>query len=408
MKNLLSITLALLVAFSCEPTKKKTSDSTELNELDVTEDKIYTTDKEIAARIEYLVKMSDARTSEDRLQDQEYRKKYEDAIVIESLAVGAPGWTNVNFTLEAFQSMVDERYWDKGMTMMNTTASNGSEGFADTYPRISGVRAYVENNKDRYVLIESVDDIYRAKKEGKFGIAVNFQSSDPLDSVVGNVQKYYDEGLRQLNFTYNQANYWANGSNDNAEGTEDNGLTAAGEELVRAMNAAGVVVDASHSSDQTAIEAAAITTKPMVLSHSNPRALRDIPRNSRDEAIKAVAETGGCICVNYLGGFLNEEGDASPEAIAKHVQYIRELVGWEATCGGSDYVHNYAQALDPIIRNQDKYPISSGYGTVTEMGFPEDIWGVARILEVQYNWTEEEIRGFLGENLLRVYKANWK
>jgi microsomal dipeptidase-like Zn-dependent dipeptidase len=146
----------------------------------------------------------------------------------------------------------------------------------------------------------------------------------------------------------------------------------------------------------------------MVMSHSNARALMDIDRNYRDESILAVGATGGAVCANYLGGFLNEEGDASAAAIARHVQHIAELIGRDKTCAGVDFVQNYAEALRPVIANPDKYPPEQGYGSETQMAPPADIWAVARVLEDEYGWTEAEIRGYLGENIVRVYRANWR
>ena len=169
-----------------------------------------------------------------------------------------------------------------------------------------------------------------------------------------------------------------------------------------------MVVDCSHNSDKTCIDAAIVTTKPMVMSHSNVGTLQPIPRNPSDEAIKAVAATGGVICINFIGGFLNPQGDARPMSIAKHMEYVKNLVGAKAVCAGSDFVPNYADALLMILRNQEKYPIESGYATPSHMGMPGEVWGAARVLQEVYGWTDDEIRGMLGENLIRVYKANWE
>jgi membrane dipeptidase len=144
------------------------------------------------------------------------------------------------------------------------------------------------------------------------------------------------------------------------------------------------------------------------MSHSNLMTYQPINRNVSDQAIRAVAGTGGVVCVNFIGGFLNSQGLARPFDIAKHVQYIRNLVGPEATCVGPDYVYNYAETLDWILRNPENFPPESGYASPSHMGKPGEIWGVVRVLEDLYGWTEDEIRGFLGGNLLRLYKANWE
>lgn len=362
-------------------------------------------EEDIDARIAHLVEIADPRTAEERAGDTIIRERFADALVVDALAVGAIGWSNVGFLEEHFAGLASHER-EYGMTMFNTTASNGGEGPEPVFEVLRATREWIAERSDDYVHIRSVQDILDAKAQGKTGVAFNLQSSDPLGDDLANVARFHEAGVRQINFTYNIPNTWAQGTTANSG--EDQGLSAMGEELVRELNRVGIVVDCSHSSDNTCIEAAAITTKPMVMSHTNARALMDIDRNSRDEAMRAVAATGGAICVNYLGGFLNERGDATPPAIAEHVQYVRELVGVEATCAGVDYVQNYGVALRSIIANPDKYPPEQGYASETQMAPPGDIWGVARVLEDQYGWTEEEIRGYLGENIIRVYKDNWK
>lgn len=409
------------------------------------------TENQIKERIKFLVEMNNARTEEERAQDVEYRKRYKDTFAIDALTVGAPSFPEIGFTDEMFQSMVDEAYTDVGIDVMSTTISNGSDNFDDPYARMDKMKAFEKNSNGKYRIVRVIDDLYQAKEKGQFAIILNAQSTDMLEADLSNVQKFYDKGLRQMNFTYNVANPSADGMMSNlaytmereigevskelipalrnaaamadcshgeqgcleaAEKsgvvTKDAGLSEFGEKLVAEMNRVGMVVDCSHSSDETCIDAAKLSSKPIIASHSNPRFLYDLPRNTRDEAIKAVASTGGAICVNFLGGFLNSAGNAGPKDIAKHVDYIKQLVGAQAACVGSDYVHNFGYALDPILHNPDKYPPSSGYGSVSQMGLPQDMWGVARVLEEEHGWTEKEIRGFLGENVIRIYKANWK
>ena len=183
-----------------------------------------------------------------------------------------------------------------------------------------------------------------------------------------------------------------------------------GFQLVAEMNRVGMIVDCTHSSNRSCLDAASVSTKPIMLSYSNAVGAYNLPRNAPDEVIRAVAKIGGVICTNGLGGFLNTEGNARPEDIARHVQYVRELVGVEHTCFGSDHLtaEVYIEALDFVLRNPDSYPPELGYGSQSQIALPRDIWGVVRVLESKYGWTEMEIRGFLGENLLRVYTANWQ
>lgn len=258
---------------------------------------------------------------------------------------------------------------------------------------------------EKYLMVETVDDIYRAKKEVKLGVFFNFQGSNPLGRNLDMVDAYYKLGVRQINFSYNVPNFMSSGGATPPE--KDAGLSGMGVNLVKEMNRIGMIVDCTHSSYNDCLDAAKVSTKPIVLSHSNARGVYDIQRNAPDNVIQAVAGTGGIIATNGLGVFLNKDGDASPERIAEHVNYVKELVGAEHTGFGSDYVHDMKSAAVLILSNPEAFPPEMGYTTLAQMALPQDIWGVARVLEDRYGWSEKEIRGFLGENALRVYRANW-
>lgn len=306
------------------------------------------------------------------------------------------------------QHSIDSQY-----DVVSATISNGPpEDTPDVVmERMANVNAYWAKQPERFIQVRSIDDMLRAKKEGKLGVFHNFQSMMTLgenhDTVLENLQKYYDLGLRQLNFTYNIDTIYADGGVSNDDGT-DQGISELGEEVIKEMNRLGIVVDCSHSSDQTCIEAAAATRKPMMMSHSNLMTYQPIGRNVSDQAVKAVAGTGGVICVNFIGGFLNPQGLARPHDIAKHVEYIGNLVGRDKLCVGPDYVYNYADTLLWILKNPENFPIEMGYATPSHMGKPGEIWGIVRELQDRYGWSDDEIRGFLGGNLLRLYRANWQ
>ncbi|SPJ28934.1 dipeptidase [Falsiruegeria mediterranea] len=363
-------------------------------------------DEEIAARIEKLVEMADPRGDDARDGDLPYRERYADAFMIDALAVGSPGFESINFLLKDWENLAGH-YEEYGFAAFSTTISNGSEGALAVLERIDVMQKWIEDNADRFTLATTVQHLHEAKDAGKVAIMMNSQSMDMLDENLAYVQKYWDLGIRQMNFSYNQTGAYSAGMVANDPLIIDPGMTELGYKVVAEMNRVGMIVDCSHSSWQTCIDAAEITTKPMMISHSNSAELYDNYRNVSSEAIRAVAATGGVICVNFLGGFLNPQGSATPKSIAKHIDFIGQMVGKQATCFGVDYVENYGVALDPIIRNPEKYPPAQGYGLPTHMAPPADVWAVARTLEEEHGWSEGDIRGVMGANLMRLYKANW-
>jgi membrane dipeptidase len=370
-----------------------------------------TAEQEFAEYIEYLVEVAEPRTVEERAADADVKRKFGDAMVIDGLFVGAPGFP-AGFSDEQYEEAVQHSI-DSQYNILSATISNGPpEDTPDVVTaRMEKVNAYWAERPDRYIQVRTVDDMKRAQREGKLGVVHNHQSMMPLGTdpaqVKANLQKYYDLGLRQLNFTYNIDTIYADGGVSNGDGT-DQGVTELGEEVVKEANRLGIVVDCSHSSNHTCIEAAAMTRKPMMMSHSNLMTFQPIGRNVSDQAVRAVAATGGVICVNFIGGFLNPQGLARPYDIAKHVEYIGEMVGRDKLCVGPDYVYNYADTLLWILQNPENFPIEMGYATASHMGKPGEIWGVVRELQDRYGWSDDEIRGFLGGNLLRLYEANWQ
>ena len=145
----------------------------------------------------------------------------------------------------------------------------------------------------------------------------------------------------------------------------------------------------------------------MIASHSPAAGLNPINRNISDEAMRAIGATGGAVCTTGVGLFLNAEGDASPEQFARHVNYTGEVMGRDKTCFSTDYMHNAKGMFDRDVANVEVFPPEKGFGMPAEKTGPEHIWDVVGVLEDEYGWSESEVRGFLGENLLRVYEANW-
>ena len=363
--------------------------------------------------VAFLVEVADPRSEEQLKQDDCIKYRFRDTMIVDSLAVGAPGFP-AGLSPEVYESGTDHSIKHEfDIASWTVTNANAEDTPAVVHQRMEDTNKYWAERSDKYMQVRTVEDFYKAKESGKFGVFHNYQGMMPLSQsgdeqeALANLQIAYDLGVRQIMATYNIDTPYADGGVSNSDGT-DQGIHDVGFAVIKEMNRLGIAFDCSHSSNQTCIEGAAASTRPIMLSHSNVATLQPIDRNASDEAIKAVASTGGVICINFIGGFLNSKGDASAFSIAKHAEYIRNLTGPEHVCAGSDYVWNYANALHWILRNPKDFPVESGYATPSHMGKPSEVWAVARVLEETYGWTEDEIAGFLGENLVRFYSQVWK
>ena len=357
--------------------------------------------QEIDARAEYIAQFFDgSRTAEERAADKEIKARYKDAIVINSLMPSGIGIQGV--TEDKFKEAVDQNR-ENGITLISTSVW-AFEGVNDVSFQDTLDRTNVAIDSLDLVKVRSTEDIRQAKADNKMAIMYNSQGADFVIDDLDKVKWAKDNGILVMNFTYNNDNALAGGG----QNPENNGVTALGRQFIERMNKERIVVDCSHSSSQACIDMAKFSTRPVVASHSNVQALFDTGRNISIEAVEAIAETEGVICSVGVGLFLNKEGSASMESIAAHVNHVGELVGRDHTCYASDYSYMYKSFLKSFIAVVDKYPPEKGFGAPTQNAGGRDIWGVARVLEDKYKWSEEDIRGFLGENLMRVYKANWE
>lgn len=358
------------------------------------------TAEQVQTRADYLLQAYDLkRTPEQQARAQQAREKYADAIAINSVMIGAAGVAG--HESEHFAKGL-LRNQDVGITVISVTAyAYPSDGTTHVLERLEASRPIVEELG--MVLANSVADIRQAKADGKLAVIFNTQGADYAVkdlSIMGTVKGL---GVHISGFTYNNNSPLAGGGSK-----QDMGVTELGYQWIEESNRQNVVVDCSHSSNQTCIDAAKHSSKPIIASHSPAYALWGINRNISDEAMMAIGESDGAVCTTGVGLFLNEQGDAAPEEFAKHVNYTGSLIGRDKTCYSTDYMHNAKGMFDRDVANVEVFPPEKGFGVPAQNTAAEHIWDVAAILEDEYGWSDDEIREFLGENLMRVYEANWK
>jgi membrane dipeptidase len=290
------------------------------------------------------------------------------------------------------------RYKNNGVTFVSLNIGMDMDSFDNVIQVLARFRNYIASQPDRYLLALSVSDILAAKESGKLAIAFDLEGSEPLLGNINMVSFYYDLGVRQMLLAYNKDNRASGGC---MEGNI--GLTSFGKDVIREMNRVGMVVDVSHMGYRATMEAFEVSSKPVIFSHSNPKALREHARNISDEQIKACAQTGGVIGINGIGDFL---GGTSSELVVQNIEYVLNLVGPEHVGIGLDYVIDKQEVLDYIKNNPDVFPADkiSDFMSFVE---PEQIPDFTELLH-QKGYSEQIISGILGGNSLRVAKETWK
>jgi membrane dipeptidase len=253
-------------------------------------------------------------------------------------------------------------------------------------------------------------DIRAAKAAGKRAGFISTQDSDGLqERKLDHLRAAYDLGLRMMGLSYNVQNAVAGGLSDRFDG----GVTAYGAEVIRKMDQLGIIVDMSHSSSQATLDACSLSKHPVVISHASAAALRAVPRAKSDAVIRAIAATGGVFGVVTVPTFLSADEHPTIDAMLDHIDYIVQLVGWQHVAIGTDWpLQVDRQTLEgtyPAMARQfnvrsEEPKAAAPREPASLIGFDDyrDFPNITRGL-VKRGYSDERIRGILGENFLRVF-----
>ncbi len=289
-----------------------------------------------------------------------------------------------------------------GCSFVSLTVAPDKFGVEHCVRRIGEIYALAAAQADWLALCFSADDIEAAKREGKLGLGLNFQGTDPFARDLGLVAVYYRLGIRHALLAYNEKNAVGDGCHERT----DAGLSRYGMELIAEMNRVGMLVDCTHTGYRTSMEAMEASTAPCIFSHSCARALVDHERNIRDDQVKACARTGGVVGVTGVGMFLGDN-DRSTQNLVRHIDHMAELVGPAHVGYGSDYVSSVPTLMAVIAGNPARFPADQYQPGSIAFAEPEQIPELAEAL-LRRGFKDDEVLGILGGNWLRVCRAVWK
>jgi membrane dipeptidase len=263
-------------------------------------------------------------------------------------------------------------------------------------------RRWLETHPDKFILAERIADIHRAKTQGKLAVTFDLEGGNALNKNSDMITIYYRIGVRQMLFAFNTNNDLGGGCMD-----VDIPLTEFGRQAVAEMNRVGMVVDCSHAGYTSSMEIMDLSTKPVIFSHSNPRALWDHPRNIKDDQIKACARTGGVIGINGVGIFLGNN-DVSTAALAQHIDYVVDVAGIDHVGIGLD------SCVDPheMPKMMQRYPHAwpdPAMKSAETLAFaqPEQLPPLTEEL-LRIGYDDSSVTKILGGNFFRVASEVWR
>ncbi len=286
-----------------------------------------------------------------------------------------------------------------------------------------------ENSKDM-MLCRTADEVRRAHAQGKIAALIGVDGGHMIGNDIRVVRIFGDLGVRYMTLSHFYNDEWADSSTDKPA---HNGLTDYGKEIVREMNRQGIMVDISHVSDKTFYDALEVSKAPLIASHSSCRALCNHVRDMSDDMIKALAAKGGVIQINYEMSFVDQAyKDASDKLSGGVVQVfdqVKRECGDDESCIGKKMTElrqkavaegklphvSWERIIDHIdhavkLVGADHVGLGSDFDGASMPEGMEDASKLPKITEalMRKGYPDDDIRGILGGNLLRVMEQNEK
>jgi microsomal dipeptidase-like Zn-dependent dipeptidase len=241
------------------------------------------------------------------------------------------------------------------------------ENFRETVANISRWHRLFEQYADLIRPVKIAEDVRRAQCEGRTGIVFGFQNCSPIEDDIGLVQVLHELGARFMQLSYNNQSLLASGCYE----TEDPGISRMGREVIKEMNRVGLVVDMSHSSERSTLEAIELSARPIAITHANPAAWMPALRNKSDTVLQALGETGGMLGFSLYPHHLRGKSACTLEDFCRMVARTAELMGVEHIGIGSDLCQNQPDSVVEWMRNgRWTKTLDYGEGSRNQAGFP--------------------------------------
>ncbi|MCP4414633.1 MAG: membrane dipeptidase [Gammaproteobacteria bacterium] len=291
---------------------------------------------------------------------------------------------------------------------------------------IDSVEAIVARAPEKFMLVRSVSDAKLAMQKDRIGLAMGMENGSPIEHKLENVQFFADRGISYITLAHGKSNHLSDSSYDKER--KWNGLSPFGKEVVAEMNRLGIMIDVSHLSDEAFYQVLEVSKVPVIASHSSCRHFTPgWERNMSDDMIKALANKGGIIQVNFGSGFLTQKAKSWWDTMVKvRTDFLDKN---DLTRDSKEYKQFYKD-----YRRDHPYPFADmtnlmahfkhiiglvgpehvgigsdfdGVGNSLPEGI-KDVSGYPALIEalLKSNYSVNNIRSIMGDNLLRVWQQS--
>ena len=269
---------------------------------------------------------------------------------------------------------------------------------------------HFKENLDLIFLGKNFKDIEKAKSEKKTAIFFGFQNCSPIEDDIALIEKVHEQGCRFMQLTYNNQSLLATGCYER----NDSGVTNFGREAIKEMNRVGIVIDMSHSAEQSTLDAIDISEKPIAITHANPSFWHPAKRNKSNELLKILSDHKGMLGLSLYAHHLKDGTNCTLESFCEMAAKTAEIIGAEKIGIGSDLCLKQPDTIVEWMRNGTWTKSKNfGEGSKNKPGFPKqpdwflDARGFTNLESglKKTGFNNEEVNGILGNNWYNFYKG---
>ncbi len=279
------------------------------------------------------------------------------------------------------------------------------ENTRETLSRFGDWNRRFEQHSDLIMPVYEAEDIEIARESGRVGIFFGAQNCSPIEDDIDMIEVMRRLGLMIMQLTYNNQSLLAAGCYE----AEDSGVSRFGRQAIAEMNRVGMIIDMSHSSERSTLDAIELSTRPVIISHANPASFHPAKRNKSDTVLKAISESGGLLGFSVYPFHLKDGPDCTLESFCNMVADTADLMGIDHIGIGTDLCQGQPQSVLDWMRNgRWSKEMDFGEGNKNNAGWPRPLsWfkdnrDFPAIIEGLRNkgFSEPEVEKIMGRNWL--------
>jgi microsomal dipeptidase-like Zn-dependent dipeptidase len=309
----------------------------------------------------------------------------------------ADGCQYSNWSPERFQEMQDG-----GLDLLVATVVYW-ENARETLALVADWNRRFQAHSDIMTHVKSGAGLREARDQRRMGVVLGAQNCSPIEEDLGLVQVMRDLGLAIMQLTYNNQSLIGAGCYED----NDSGLSRFGREVISEMNRVGMIVDLSHTSERTSLEAIDYSSRPVCISHANPLFYHESIRNKSNRVLKALADRGGLLGFSLYPLHLKDKSEAKISDFCSMVRTTADRIGIERIGIGSDLCLGWPYETVEWMRNgRWTHTTRFGEGDPAQSAWPaqpswfqssKDYPNISQALS-EAGFTQNEIRKVMGEN----------